>query len=57
MAEGEQDEPFEAATHLMRDEQQMASDLTSVNSGEVIEISIRTEGDTATTANTAIATL
>ena len=44
MAEGEQDEPFEAATHLMRDEQQMASDLTSVNSGEVIEISIRTEG-------------
>jgi hypothetical protein len=59
MAEGEQDEPFEAATQLMRDEQQMASDLTSVNSGEVIEISIRTEGvstDTAT-ANTAIATL
>lgn len=58
MAEGEQDEPFEAATQLMRDEQQMASDLTSVNSGEVIEISIRTEGvstDTANTANTATA--
>jgi len=54
MAEGgEQDEPFEAATHLMRDEQQMASDLTSVNSGEVIEISIRTEGVSTADATTA----
>jgi hypothetical protein len=34
----------ETVLQLMRDEQQMASDTTSVNAGEIIEVNIRNEG-------------
>jgi hypothetical protein len=34
----------ETALQLMRDEQQIASDTTSVNAGEIIEVNIRNEG-------------
>lgn len=34
----------ETILHLMRDEQQMASDITSVNAGEIIEINIQNQG-------------
>jgi hypothetical protein len=34
----------ESMLHLMRDEQQMASDITSVNAGEIIEINIQNQG-------------
>jgi hypothetical protein len=34
----------ESMLHLMRDEQQMASDTTSVNAGEIIEINIQNQG-------------
>jgi hypothetical protein len=43
MAEGGDNEE-ETVLHLMRDEQQMASDTTSVNAGDIIEINIQNEG-------------
>ena len=40
----EEGETNESVLHLMRDEQQMASDITAVNSGEIIEINIQNQG-------------
>jgi len=34
----------ESMLHLMRDEQQMASDIASVNAGEIIEVNIQNQG-------------
>ena len=34
----------ESILHLMRDEQQMASDITEVNAGEIIEVNIQKQG-------------
>jgi hypothetical protein len=44
MASGEEEGGNESVLHLMRDEQQMASDTTSVNAGDIIEINIQNEG-------------
>ena len=40
----EEGEKNESMLHLMRDEQQMASDMASVNAGEIIEVNIQNQG-------------
>jgi hypothetical protein len=40
----EEGETNESMLHVMRDEQLMASDITSVNAGEIIEINIQNQG-------------
>jgi hypothetical protein len=43
-ANEEEGEKNESIMHLMRDEQQMASDMASVNAGEIIEVNIQNQG-------------
>lgn len=43
-ASEEEGEKNESMMHLMRDEQQMASDMASVNAGEIIEVNIQNQG-------------
>ena len=44
MAGAEEEGGDESVLHLMRDEQQMASDMASINAGEIIEVNIQNQG-------------
>jgi hypothetical protein len=43
-ASEEEGEKNESIMHLMRDEEQMASDMASINAGEIIEVNIQNQG-------------